>query len=561
MQCPRCGENTPGTLSGCARCGAPVDQRPDQQVPQGPQAGGAGQALDATMLDPLHAPLPAPPAIAPAPPAPWATEMTRVEPLGGANFMGLPAGPGGPGTPPSPSAPPAADPEATQAWTLPPEDDEPGPPAPSAPAIPATPATPAGPQGAGMPEPPPVPSWAGGTPEPPGGPIVPDSWFAEPRPPSAEPSVDQTRVAMPEAPGTGVEVWTPGGAAADPAWGQPMPPQALPDGVAGGGFNGQAADAGWQMQPGLPGPQNGGHPGTEGYPQPNAGYPGPDGAYPAPGVAYPGPDGAYPAPGGGYPGPDGAYPAPGGAYPDPNGAYPDPNGAYPDPNGAYPGPDGAYPGPDGGYGRQRTGGRSNKPLAIVVGVLVTVAVVAVGIVMWPNGGDGSAATASSSATPSNAAQKKPVKKPPSGPARQQAQVVNELLDASAATRNQLGRALNAAARCKDLPTAIAGFQRVAKRRTNQINRTNALKVDALRNGERLRASLLRSFQLSLQTDQAFLAWAQSAQGCKGRPRQDANYARGNSLSTQATLAKRQFTVLWNPVARDVGLPARTDSQF
>ncbi|HEX2317217.1 MAG TPA: hypothetical protein VHJ17_25950 [Thermomonospora sp.] len=225
-----------------------------------------------------------------------------------------------------------------------------------------------------------------------------------------------------------------------------------------------------------------------------------------------------------------------------------------------PGQPGAYADP--GYTQQQpAGGRSNRSLAIVVGVLVTVAVVAVGIVMWPDGGGKPSAGASASATPRNASQKNPPDAKPAGPRRRQAVAVNELLDASAVTRGELGRALAAAARCKGLPTAIAGFQRVAQRRTAQINRTRALKVGALRNGERLRAALQRSFQLSLQTDQAFLAWAQSVQGCKGRPPRDGNYARGNSLSAQATLAKRRFTVLWNPVARQEGLPARSDTQF
>src|SRR5690606_39184149 len=89
MQCPRCGGNTPGTLNGCAHCGAPVDQRPD---PRTAQPGGAGSApsLDVTMLDPQQPPVPQPPATPEAglppldtpPPAPWAANMTMVDPLG-----------------------------------------------------------------------------------------------------------------------------------------------------------------------------------------------------------------------------------------------------------------------------------------------------------------------------------------------------------------------------------------------------------------------------------------------------------------------------------------------
>lgn len=244
-------------------------------------------------------------------------------------------------------------------------------------------------------------------------------------------------------------------------------------------------------------------------------------------------------------------------------AYPDQGyGEQPYPDQAYQA--GGYPnGPYAGGPPPRGGQSNNKPLIIAVAALVAIALVAVGIVLWTDRGGEPAAA--STPTPKASSGKQPPKKQPpvSGPARQQAVAVHRLFNASAATRNQLGQALASARTCEGLPTAITGFQQVAQRRTAQVNRANALKVSALTKGAQLRDALRRSFQLSLQTDQAFLAWAQGAQGerCRRRPRPDANYQRGNSLSAQATNAKQEVSTLWNPIARKVNLPTRTSTQF
>lgn len=540
MQCPRCGENTPGTLSGCARCGAPVDQRPD---PQAAQPGGAGvtPSLDVTMLDPQQPPAPRPPAtpeaglppLDPPPPAPWAN-MTMVDPLGrlpdaqkndrgtaeGAPAVPAqppaqgaappyaqspqpsvqsPAQPPVPGTAQPPAHPPAQgsaqreeDPgEDTQAWTMPPEDED------------ETPQ-------AGLPSPPAAPAWAagsagfGGAAAPPaanarldGEALVPDSWFAEPRPPGPE-DVEEQPGAPANAPVP--QQWTQDAAATAAL---PAPVHDAP--AADRGWNPHDAGAGWQGAPAV-------QPGADPYQSPAAGYGNATAVY---------------------------------------------EGGYPPPT-DYPQAD--YPQAD--YPAARSGS-SNKPLAIGVAILVVIALGAVGLVLWPDGGDPAAAVGpSASATPRSVSQPKPTKTGPSAATVAQAKEVNALLNASADTRNTLGRALHASNKCKTLPAAIQDFQRVAVRRNNQIRRTKALQVDQLKDGERLRASLLRSFQLSLQVDQEFLAWAKKAQRrCKGRPKHDAHYRRGNELSAQATVAKKQFTLLWNPIAREVGLPTRTDRQF
>jgi hypothetical protein len=207
------------------------------------------------------------------------------------------------------------------------------------------------------------------------------------------------------------------------------------------------------------------------------------------------------------------------------------------------------------------GGNAGKPLIITVVGLVVVALVAAGVVLWPDGG-GSKGSAAATAGPSAAAANSPATSKANPAGRREAVAVNRLLNVSAASRGGLARALAAASTCKGLPTAIVGFQQVATQRRTQVARARALKVRNLANGVRLRQTLTRSIQYSLAVDQALLVWAQSRQGCKGKPKPDANYQRARGpLSEQASAAKRQFAALWAPVAKQHRLPARTANGF
>jgi hypothetical protein len=209
--------------------------------------------------------------------------------------------------------------------------------------------------------------------------------------------------------------------------------------------------------------------------------------------------------------------------------------------------------------QQRPGGRSggaSKPLIAAVAALVTVAVGSVVFVVWPSGDDSSASTNPTS-TPSSkqVAQKNTI--PPE--TKQQAQVLNKILDDSVATRRILAGALGRAGKCKTLPQAIQGFQKVAQHRQNQLARTKALKVDKLGNGERLRGSLSEALTASLEVDMVLLRWAQGNQrGCHGKPKPSAAQVPGRAAQERrATTAKKQFVVLWNPVAKKTGQPQRS----
>jgi hypothetical protein len=200
-------------------------------------------------------------------------------------------------------------------------------------------------------------------------------------------------------------------------------------------------------------------------------------------------------------------------------------------------------------GQQPKKSEASQSLIIAVAVLVVAALAAVAFVMWPDGG-------SKSATPTPAAVKTTTKGSATG-AHQQAVAVNAILNASGTSRGELGRALTSAHQCTGLDAAIAGMQNVAQQREQQINQTKALNVDALANGTRMRATLAKAINYSLEVDKAYLAWAQASQnGCKGHPTPNADSKRGAHLSAQASSVKQQFAGLWAPVAQKEGLPHR-----
>ncbi|TDC75175.1 hypothetical protein E1285_41810 [Actinomadura sp. 7K507] len=215
---------------------------------------------------------------------------------------------------------------------------------------------------------------------------------------------------------------------------------------------------------------------------------------------------------------------------------------------------GGYPPPQ----RGNSGGGTSKPLLAAVAALVTIAVGSVVFVVWPSGDSSSASTStSSSPSPGNTqvAQKDEIP----AETKQQAAVLNKVLDDSAATRSVLGGALGRAGKCKTLPQAIRGFEKVAQRRQNQLSRTRNLEVDKLANGERLRGSLANALTASLQVDQVLLRWAQKNQrNCRGKPRPSAAQVPGRAaIERRATTAKQKFVVLWNPVAKKTGQPQRS----
>ncbi|MFI0450821.1 hypothetical protein [Actinomadura sp. 6N118] len=462
---------------------------------------------------------PAPPSTLPPPPAP-------AEGFSPASSGGFPAasGPHPTTSGPHPAASgalPPADPESTAAWTFDPDDDMDDGPAPG-----SGPGSGGAPAAFGAAPPPPPPSWAGagagpspyGS-EPPAESIVPDSWFAPARTPD-EQSQDAAQA---------TQQWAPQSQPAEQSWGMDATQVAPP-----AQHQQQPLDANaTMMDQGRPQFDGNATMLDQGMPHPNAPF-------------SPGMD-PY-----GSPGMDSYGMQPGGM--DPHGMQP--GGMQP---GGFPGQGGPM-GPHGmpgdpAYGGQlppRSSGGVSKVLVIAVAALVVVALVTVGLVMWPEGDKKPPAAKPPATTAPN--KKVSDDKPLPVATKQQAAAVNELLNASADTRRVLTAAIGKTRKCEDLPAAMSGFQRVAQRRQNQVRRTDGLKVDKLRRGEQLRAALRQSFQGSLEVDQALMTWAQQAQqNCNGKPKPDATQAPGRAAAERkATLGKKQLVKLWNPIAKKTG---------
>jgi hypothetical protein len=148
-------------------------------------------------------------------------------------------------------------------------------------------------------------------------------------------------------------------------------------------------------------------------------------------------------------------------------------------------------------------------------------------------------------------------------ARPQAAAINDLLNASAASRTQLGPGLNQVETCGDLNAASTTLTQIVGQRDAQVRQGQALAVDGIANGAQLRTLLVQALTYSLQADQSFVKWLGNtkAAGCSGHATHDADYAAAQAASAGATTSKQSFVALWNPVATKYGLPTRTDAGF
>jgi len=146
--------------------------------------------------------------------------------------------------------------------------------------------------------------------------------------------------------------------------------------------------------------------------------------------------------------------------------------------------------------------------------------------------------------------------------KQQATVINKLLDRSVASRTKLNKAIDKVNRCTDLSQAVADMQRVGVERTKEIADADAADVSGLANGEKIRSTLKSALGFALAADQHFVAWAQPtiAGGCADTAARQAALASGQASSQQAQAAKQQLVDVWNPVAAQLGFKERS-TQF
>ena len=193
------------------------------------------------------------------------------------------------------------------------------------------------------------------------------------------------------------------------------------------------------------------------------------------------------------------------------------------------------------------------PVLVGLAVLLLAGVIAVGVLLArdhkpsvPAAGRGTA-PATTTAAPT---------------AREQAEVIDKLLDESTASRDKLNKAIERVSRCTQLDAALADMRAVGDERRRQIAAIDAADVSAIDSGS-LRSSLKSAFQAALGADQQFVAWAAPtvSGGCGDTAARTAAWNRAQAFSKQAQAAKKKFLALWNPVAKPLGFEERSTQRI
>jgi hypothetical protein len=214
-----------------------------------------------------------------------------------------------------------------------------------------------------------------------------------------------------------------------------------------------------------------------------------------------------------------------------------------------------------------TGGRRGLPRVAVVGIVVAgcaVAGLAAGAALSGDGGDKPAEQPRAKASvPAEQPEQSP--SPTVDPAEAQAKALDELLADSNNSRNAVIRSVENIKRCKSLDKAAADLRDAADQRNDLVTRLGGLETDKLPNHQELTDALTRAWQASALADKHYAAWADQVAGKKGCRKGEARVtdrtAEGNKASGVATAAKKKAAGLWNPTAREFGLPERQYSQL
>jgi hypothetical protein len=153
---------------------------------------------------------------------------------------------------------------------------------------------------------------------------------------------------------------------------------------------------------------------------------------------------------------------------------------------------------------------------------------------------------------------------PASAERSEALAVNALLAQSSNDRNQVRSAISALTSCSYVATETTILESVASSRQSLLERLDSLGLDQLPNGARLQSVLERALSESVQADEDFAAWARDllGNGCSpASATNDPNYQAATAPDNAAESAKAVFAGLWDPVARQFGLPAQSDNSF
>lgn len=169
-----------------------------------------------------------------------------------------------------------------------------------------------------------------------------------------------------------------------------------------------------------------------------------------------------------------------------------------------------------------------------------------------------------SASPGAAAQSEPVPSIGSSSQSSQQQAAASLaglLSRSVSDRNSVVQAVRDVNQCgSGLDQDSQTFQDAAASRQQLLSQLAALPDRSALPGTMLKA-LTDAWQASVQADQDYAHWAEdeASQGCKQNDHSDANYQAATGPDNQATIDKRTFSAVWDPIAATYDLtPYRWD---
>jgi hypothetical protein len=202
---------------------------------------------------------------------------------------------------------------------------------------------------------------------------------------------------------------------------------------------------------------------------------------------------------------------------------------------------------------------SKAPIIAAVAVaVILLATAGIGFLLYQNRGAGDAGERPAIAQPT---QPRPAEAQPADRGTsetEQVAAIDAVLTQSVASRRKLNQAIDRVRRCAELDRAVADMRAVGDERRQQIDTVGSAAVDRMPGGERMRTTLTEALRQALAADEGYLAWAEptTTERCGDTAARRAAFRRGEAASTKAGAAKSAFLTLWNPVATDMGLPAR-----
>ncbi|MGI5292753.1 hypothetical protein ACQEVF_56910 [Nonomuraea polychroma] len=148
-------------------------------------------------------------------------------------------------------------------------------------------------------------------------------------------------------------------------------------------------------------------------------------------------------------------------------------------------------------------------------------------------------------------------------ASEQINAVELVVSGSGGQRSSLVSALDQVRSCNQPKAGIETVREITEGRRVRYGQARSLDVDAIANGAAMKEHLAAAMSASLKADEYFLTWAQrhAANDCPETWATDPDYKRGLAFSKRARVAKRAFVALWNPLAREHGLPERSESDI